>query len=303
MKAKKSSIKKVVKRAAAKKAVSKPVKKPVASKKVVVKKPAAKAKPAAKSKPVAKPAAKASKAPGKSSASSFSIKAAAAKLKSALTTKKSPEPKPAAKKVVAPVAAKKPAVVAAPAKKPVAAPAPAPVKPAAKAAPVPSLKMVVSTKPAAPVKAKPVSKSPSQYVSPKGVLTEEQIRRSPDRDYMSDSQLEFFRHRLLQMRNEVLERELDVKERLHQREVFADPADRATAEEEHWLDLRLRERESLLLHKIDDALRRISEREFGYCEKTGDAIGIPRLLARPTATVCVDVKGQDERIESQFRDR
>ncbi|PTU31200.1 RNA polymerase-binding protein DksA [Stenotrophobium rhamnosiphilum] len=120
---------------------------------------------------------------------------------------------------------------------------------------------------------------------------------------MSDSQLEFFRHRLLQMRNEVLERELDVKERLHQREVFADPADRATAEEEHWLDLRLRERESLLLHKVDDALRRIADREYGYCEKTGDAIGIPRLLARPTATVCVDVKGQDERIESQFRDR
>ncbi|TXH03656.1 MAG: RNA polymerase-binding protein DksA [Nevskiaceae bacterium] len=124
-----------------------------------------------------------------------------------------------------------------------------------------------------------------------------------DKDYMSDAQLEFFRHRLLQMRNEVLERELDVKERLHQREVFADPADRATAEEEHWLDLRLRERESLLLHKIDDALRRIADKEYGYCEKTGDPIGIPRLLARPTATVCVDVKGQDERIESQFRDR
>lgn len=120
---------------------------------------------------------------------------------------------------------------------------------------------------------------------------------------MNPAQLAFFHYRLLQMRNEVLARELDVKERLHQREVFADPADRATAEEEHWLDLRLRERESLLLRKIDDALRRISDREFGYCEKTGDAIGIPRLIARPTATVCVDVKGQDERIESQFRDR
>jgi DnaK suppressor protein len=120
---------------------------------------------------------------------------------------------------------------------------------------------------------------------------------------MSDVQLEFFRHRLLQMRQEVLQRELDVKERLHEREVFADPADRATAEEEHWLDLRLRERESLLLKKIDEALRRIENKDYGYCEKTGDAIGIPRLLARPTATVCVDVKGQDERVEAQFRDR
>jgi DnaK suppressor protein len=309
MKAKKSSAKKVAKPVAAKKAASKPVKKPVASKKVVAKKPAVKAKPAAsKSKPIAKPVAKpaakpvakASKTAAKASSSSFSIKAAAAKLKSALTTKKQPEPKPAAKKAVAPAPAKKQPVAAVPAKKP----ATAPVKPVAKAVPAPApAPKAITAKPAAPAKPKLINRSPSQYVSPKGVLTEDQVRRSPDRDYMSDSQLEFFRHRLLQMRNEVLERELDVKERLHQREVFADPADRATAEEEHWLDLRLRERESLLLHKIDDALRRIAEREFGYCEKTGDAIGIPRLLARPTATVCVDVKGQDERIESQFRDR
>jgi DnaK suppressor protein len=135
------------------------------------------------------------------------------------------------------------------------------------------------------------------------LLTEDQIRTMSEDDYMNAQQLAFFRMRLLQMRDEVLQREVDVKERLHEREVFADPADRASAEEEHWLDLRLRERESLLLHKIDDALRRIESDEFGWCEKTGDAIGIPRLLARPTATVCVDVKGQDERVEAQFRDR
>src|SRR3546814_9257379 len=88
-------------------------------------------------------------------------------------------------------------------------------------------------------------------------------------EYMDDAQLGFFRTRLLHMREEVLQRELDVKERLHEREVFADPADRATAEEEHWLDLRLRERESLLLKKIDEALRRIEGKEYGYCEKTG----------------------------------
>jgi DnaK suppressor protein len=134
-------------------------------------------------------------------------------------------------------------------------------------------------------------------------LSEADVRRMPESAYMNDTQLEFFRSRLLQMRSEVVEREVDVKERLHQRESFADPADRATAEEEHWLDLRLRERESLLLRKIDDALRRIRDREYGFCEVTGEAIGIPRLLARPTATVCVDVKGQNEQIESQFRDR
>ena len=134
-------------------------------------------------------------------------------------------------------------------------------------------------------------------------ISESDIRRMPESAYMNDTQLEFFRVRLLQMRSEVVDREVDVKERLHQRESFADPADRATAEEEHWLDLRLRERESLLLRKIDEALHRLRDREYGFCEVTGEAIGIPRLLARPTATVCVDVKGQNEQIESQFRDR
>ena len=134
-------------------------------------------------------------------------------------------------------------------------------------------------------------------------LSDDDIRAMSDDDYMNEVQTEFFRQRLLKMREEVLARELDVKERLHQREIFADPADRATAEEEHWLDLRLRERESMLLRKIDESLRRIRDKEYGYCTKTGEPIGIPRLLARPTATVCVDVKGQDEKVETHFRDR
>ena len=59
----------------------------------------------------------------------------------------------------------------------------------------------------------------------------------------------------------------------------------------------------MLIRKIDEALRRIQDKDFGYCEVTGEAIGVPRLLARPTATVCVDVKGQNEHIEAQYRDR
>ena len=134
-------------------------------------------------------------------------------------------------------------------------------------------------------------------------MTDDYIRSMSDDDYMNDVQVEFFRLRLLKMREEVLARELDVKERLHQREVLADPADRATAEEEHWLDLRLRERESMLMRKIDESMRRIRDKEYGFCTKTGEPIGIPRLLARPTASVCVDVKGQDEKVETHFRDR
>ena len=177
---------------------------------------------------------------------------------------------------------------------------PAPkAKPAAKPA---SVRPAPAPKPVAKVRPRAIERN--EFVSVGGrTLSESEIRRMPESAYMNDTQLEFFRGRLLQMRGEIVDREVDVKERLHQRESFADPADRATAEEEHWLDLRLRERESLLLRKIDDALRRIRDREYGYCEVTGEPIGIPRLLARPTATVCVDVKGQNEQIESQFRDR
>lgn len=160
------------------------------------------------------------------------------------------------------------------------------------------------TRPAAAAKSGGAEKTAKAFKPVAGQpLTEADIRRMSDEDYMSEAQLDFFRKLLLQQRSEVLERQSEVKERLHQRETFADPADRATAEEEHWLDLRLRERESLLLRKIDDALRRIAEKEYGYCEVTGEPIGIPRLLARPTATVCVDVKGQNEQIEAQYRDR
>jgi DnaK suppressor protein len=274
-------------------------------------------------KPAAKPAAK--KAPAKAVKKPAKASKPAAKpvAKSAAKTAKPVAKKPAA-------VAKKPATKAAPAK-PVAK-AVAPAKAKAKAAPVaPAPKAKAAAAPSkAPAtntrsEARPVAAStpppprptapPVQIVTkavPKkklrptvytGALTEEILREMNDDEYMNDAQLDFFRRRLIQMRQEVLQRELDVKERLHEREVFADPADRATAEEEHWLDLRLRERESLLLRKVDDALRRIEAREFGYCEKTGDPIGIPRLLARPTATVCVDVKGQDERVEAQYRDR
>lgn len=211
-------------------------------------------------------------------------------------SKKSPARKTGALKKLAAKAMKlvkkKPAPSARVSARPAAA-AHAPARPAAAPARMAAAK---------PMRPRPIERN--EFVSVGGrTLSESEIRKMPEAAYMNDTQLEFFRARLLQMRSEVVDREVDVKERLHQRESFADPADRATAEEEHWLDLRLRERESLLLRKIDDALRRIRDREYGYCEVTGEPIGIPRLLARPTATVCVDVKGQNEQIESQFRDR
>jgi len=159
------------------------------------------------------------------------------------------------------------------------------------------------TKPAAKKAASSRKSAAKAAKAQDAVITEEELRAMPESAYMNDVQLQFFRQRLLTMREEVLARERDVKDRLNARESFADPADRASAEEEHWLDLRLRERESLLLRKVDEALRRIVDKEYGYCEETGEPIGIPRLLARPTATVCVDVKGHNEHIEAQYRDR
>lgn len=125
----------------------------------------------------------------------------------------------------------------------------------------------------------------------------------PEREYMSDQQLAYFRARLLQMRAELTSRESLELDRLSGEEQLADPADRATIEEVQSLALRLREREAQHLQKIDYALSKITNRDYGYCEKTGDPIGLRRLIARPTATVCVQVKTHDERVEIHFSKR
>lgn len=116
----------------------------------------------------------------------------------------------------------------------------------------------------------------------------------PGGEYMNPAQIAFFKHRLHQMRSDVLTRETEIRSRLRERQQVADAADRATLEEEHWIDLRLREREARLRRKIDEALRRIARGEYGYCEISGEPIGLERLLARPTATTCAWVKEHDE---------
>tara|TARA_R110000850_G_scaffold67188_1_gene149485 strand:- start:27343 stop:28407 length:1065 start_codon:yes stop_codon:yes gene_type:complete len=321
--AKKPAAKKAVvskstsKKPTVKKAIAK---KSPASKKPLAKKAAAKKAPQKKAAPVKKQAApKPKKAPAKTpevKKTKVSVKSAVKAVKKAVAKKVAEvrKGKAAPKKVAAKPEAKAPVKAtpkATPKAKKASAPAPA------KAAAASKTTKVVVAKPRGNIGTTRPPKGDIEIEQLAGRLraghndgshsgpipTEAQIRSAPDGQYMNDGQLAFFQARLMQMRGEVLARELDVKERLHQREIFADPADRASAEEEHWLDLRLRERESLLLKKIDEALRRIRDKEYGYCEKTGEAIGIARLLARPTATVCVDVKGQDERAESQYRDR
>lgn len=134
------------------------------------------------------------------------------------------------------------------------------------------------------------------------LMTEKKLLRMAEKHYMNEEQLAFFRNKLLTMRTELIDRTSEVKQRLNSNESIADPNDRASAEEEHWLDLRLREREAYLIRKIDESLQLIENGDYGWCEQTGDPIGIPRLLARPTATVSIDVKNIAEHNELHYSD-
>ncbi|MCH2099583.1 MAG: TraR/DksA C4-type zinc finger protein, partial [Pseudomonadales bacterium] len=90
--------------------------------------------------------------------------------------------------------------------------------------------------------------------------------------------------------------------RLAEHERETDELDRALSEEENRLRLRIADRESKLLPKIDEALERITLGDYGYCEETGEPIGVERLLLRPTATLCAEAKARQERMERNFRD-
>jgi DnaK suppressor protein len=123
-------------------------------------------------------------------------------------------------------------------------------------------------------------------------------------EYMNKDQLEHFRQLLLAWKRELME-EVD-RTMLHMKDDaanFPDPNDRATQESEFGLELRTRDRERKLLKKIDSALARIDDGSYGYCEETGDEIGLRRLEARPVATLCVEAQERRELAERQFRDR
>jgi DnaK suppressor protein len=122
--------------------------------------------------------------------------------------------------------------------------------------------------------------------------------------YMNSQQLEHFRQLLWTWKRELME-EVD-RTMLHMKDEaanFPDPNDRATQESEFGLELRTRDRERKLLRKIDAALQRIEDGTYGYCEETGEEIGLRRLEARPVATLCVEAQERRELAERQFRDR
>ena len=121
-------------------------------------------------------------------------------------------------------------------------------------------------------------------------------------EYMNDAQLAHFRHLLLTWKRKLME-EVDrtVVHMQHVSSPHPDPNDRASQEEEFSLELRTRDRERKLIRKINEAVARIDNRDYGYCQSCGVAIGLRRLEARPTATLCIDCKTQKERQERQAK--
>jgi len=127
--------------------------------------------------------------------------------------------------------------------------------------------------------------------------TEQTIESVPSGEYMSVAQLEFFRLRLLDERRKLLENVQGTLVHMQGIVNESDANDRASMEEEFTLEFRVRDRERKLLRKIADALLRIENGTYGWCEETGEPIGIPRLLARPVATLCIEAQERHERHE------
>ncbi len=126
---------------------------------------------------------------------------------------------------------------------------------------------------------------------------------SKDEKYMSPKQLEYFRQKLLAWRQELLEESRETMEHLKEENWHeADIADRASLETEAGVELRTRNRYLKLISKIDAALRRIDEGEYGYCEETGEPIGLKRLEARPIATLSIEAQERHEKMEKQYAD-
>ena len=268
MAAKKKAAKaKAKKKTAAKKAVTKKkvvTKKAPAKKKTPAKKVAAK-KAAAKKTPAKKTAAKKAPAKKKLAAKKTVAKKAATKKTPAKKTavKKAPAKKAAARKSTTPVVTQP--KTRAPKKKSAHKPAPPPLS--ANAGPVPGI---------------------APYIEKKG------------EEYMSEGQVKHFRNILNTWKHDLME-EVDRTVHHMQDEAanFPDPNDRATQESEFSMELRARDRERKLIKKIDEALMNLENEEYGYCEACGIEIGIRRLEARPTATLCIDCKTLDEIREKQ----
>jgi DnaK suppressor protein len=333
---------KAAKAAKATKPIAKPAAKPVAKKtaKPVAKtkpaskpasKPVAKVVPKVQAKPIAKPIAK----PVAKKVEKLVAKVTAAKV--VVKPPAKPAAKPLVKVVATPVVAKTkkivqvmqpvvkqsapksvPSVVA-----PVAAAVPAKAgRPSSRLAQltVPSMAQTVASTAAkasyaqaapsvviVPVLPSSVKKDPklanNWKTKPVDQLSDADLQAMPDAEYMNAVQMAAFRLKLTALKRDILSNAGETTEHLREdTSVVPDPADRATIEEEHALELRTRDRERKLLKKIEQSIDRIDANDYGYCDETGEPIGVGRLLARPTATLSLEAQQRRELKQKMFGD-
>lgn len=134
-------------------------------------------------------------------------------------------------------------------------------------------------------------------------VLEEGYRPSEDEPFMNERQLEYFRRKLLKWKDDILRESRETLSHLQsETENHPDLADRASSETDRALELRTRDRQRKLISKIDEALRRIEDGSYGYCEETGEPIGLARLEARPIATLSLEAQERHERRERVHRD-
>ncbi|HWT72792.1 MAG TPA: RNA polymerase-binding protein DksA [Oxalicibacterium sp.] len=146
------------------------------------------------------------------------------------------------------------------------------------------------------------TKSTSTTDNDGALLSEAQILKMSEKDYMNPAQLAFFKNRLQQLEKDLLKNADETTEHLRETVLVPDPADRATIEEEHALELRTRDRERKLLKKVQQSIAAIDTGDYGWCEETGEPIGIPRLLARPTATLSLEAQQRRELKQKLYGD-
>jgi DnaK suppressor protein len=150
---------------------------------------------------------------------------------------------------------------------------------------------------------KAATKKPSKSDdTPIDLPSEKELLAMSESDYMNDRQLAFFRAKLRQLEQGILNNAGQTTEHLRETQFVPDPADRATIEEEHALELRTRDRERKLLKKVQQSIARIDSGEYGWCEETGEPIGLPRLLARPTATLSLEAQERREMRQKLYGD-
>ena len=160
-----------------------------------------------------------------------------------------------------------------------------------------------TAKKAKPAAAPAVPAAPAPSSNYKPAKLPEGYKPTAKEEYMNDKQLEYFRQKLLAWRNELIEESRETLDHLHEENWHqADIADRASLETEAGVELRTRNRYLKLISKIDAAIRRIESGDYGYCEETGEEIGLKRLEARPVATLSIEAQERHEKMERQYTD-